>query len=192
MKTEELVIKDLEEGIEVKKSIIGEMVGDVAKISEAVVDCYQGGGKVVLFGNGGSASDAQHIAAEFVGRFELERRPLPAIAFTTDTSILTALGNDYGFETVFSKQVEAIVEEGDVVIGISTSGDSPNVLDGIQKARTKGAVTVGMTGEKGEKLAGIVDMAFMAPTNSTARIQEAHIAVLHIICNVVEKALFGR
>lgn len=192
MKTDDIVVESLEESIEVKKLVMEGMVGEIAKISDAVVECYKNGGKVVLFGNGGSASDAQHIAAEFVGRFELDRSSLPAIALTTDTSILTALGNDYGFETVFSKQVEAIVEEGDVAIGISTSGNSPNVLKGIQSARDKDAVTVGMTGEKGEKLAGMVDMAFAAPSSNTARIQEAHITVLHIICNVVEKALFGR
>jgi D-sedoheptulose 7-phosphate isomerase len=191
MNSNEIILEAIDESIAVKKIIREEMVGGIEKISEAIVASYKNGGKLVLFGNGGSASDAQHVAAEFVGRFELDRQALPAIALTTDTSILTAVGNDYGFETVFSKQVEAVVKEGDVVIGISTSGNSPNVLNGILEARKKGAVTIGMTGEKGEKLAGAVDFAFLAPTGNTARIQEAHITVLHIICNIVEKTLFG-
>ena len=145
--------------------------------------------KVLLCGNGGSASDAQHIAAEFVGRFERERRGLPAIALTTDTSALTAISNDYGYEKVFSRQVEALAQPGDVVVGISTSGNSPNVIAAIMSARKIGCRTIGLTGASGKKLASLCDAAVLAPSIRTSRIQEVHSAVGHLWCELVDKWL---
>lgn len=147
------------------------------------------GRKILLFGNGGSAADSQHIAAELVSRFRRERAALPAIALTTDTSILTAISNDYGFEEVFARQVEALGQEGDVVLGISTSGNSPNVLNAVRKAAEIGMKTVGFTGQDGGKLKECVDVCFRVPSQSTPHIQEVHIAVAHALCEVIEEAL---
>jgi D-sedoheptulose 7-phosphate isomerase len=163
---------------------------EIERISKIVIKAYKNGKKVVLFGNGGSAADAQHIAGELVSKFMLERTGLPAIALTTNTSILTAIGNDYGYDQVFSKQVEAVVERGDIVIGISTSGSSPNVIEGVRAAKEKGAITIGFTGRGGE-LAQAVDHCIQVPSSNTPRIQEAHITIGHIICYLVEKELFG-
>ena len=140
-------------------------------------------------GNGGSAADCQHLAAEFVGRFTRERRALPSIALTVDTSILTAIGNDYGFDAVFSRQIEALANQGDVVIGISTSGNSPNVLNAMLVAKEKGCVTVAFTGETGGKLAPLCDLTLKIPSKVTARIQEMHILCGHILCDIAEEAL---
>ena len=148
----------------------------------------RGGSMVLICGNGGSASQAQHMAGELVSKFMIERRGLPAIALTTNTSILTAVGNDYGYDKVFSKQVEALASPGDIVIGISTSGSSPNVLEGIRAARGKGAVTIALTVEDAE-LAKLADLCLCMPASSTPRIQEAHITIGHIICELVEEAL---
>ncbi|MDC4225142.1 MAG: SIS domain-containing protein [Candidatus Manganitrophus sp.] len=145
----EIIRRTIQESIQVKESIVRTMIPEIAQAAAWIVESYRNGGKLVLFGNGGSAGDAQHIAAELVGRFERERRALPAIALTTNTSTLTAIGNDYGYNKIFSRQVEAWVQPADVVIGISTSGNSPNVLEGIAAAKTKGAKTIGLTGEKG-------------------------------------------
>lgn len=145
------------------------------------------GGKILFMGNGGSAADAQHLAAEFVGRFVKERRGLPAIALTTDTSILTAVGNDYGFDQVFTRQIEALVRPGDIVVGISTSGNSPNVVQALTVAKDMGAVTIGMTGESGGKMALICDLCIQVPSKTTARIQEAHILIGHIVCAAVDE-----
>jgi D-sedoheptulose 7-phosphate isomerase len=142
---------------------------------------------IFFCGNGGSAADAQHLAAELVGRFQTERPGLPAVALTTDTSILTSVANDYGFEQVFARQVQALVRTGDIVIGISTSGNSPNVLRAIEAAKAKGAVTVGMTGQKGGHLAELCDLCLKVPSNVTARIQEAHILIGHILCQIVDE-----
>jgi D-sedoheptulose 7-phosphate isomerase len=142
-------------------------------------------------GNGGSAADAQHFVAEIVGRFKLERRGLPAIALSTDTSILTAIGNDYGFDKVFSRQVEALASPGDLVIGISTSGNSPNVLLALQLARQAGCSTVGLLGKDGGSIKDVCDLALVVPTNDTPRVQEGHITIIHIVCDLLEKALFA-
>jgi D-sedoheptulose 7-phosphate isomerase len=163
----------------------------IVNIADAMIDAYKKGGKVILFGNGGSAADAQHIAAELVGKYKMKRDPLPALALSTNTSILTACANDYGYETVFAKQVQALVEENDVVIGISTSGTSPNVLEGIKAAKDKGALTVGFTGEKGSELGDMVNLCLNVPSKDTPRIQEAHITAGHIVCFLVERAIFG-
>ena len=147
------------------------------------------GNKIFFMGNGGSASDAQHLAAEFVGRFEKERIGLPAIALTTDTSILTAVGNDYGFGQVFSRQIAALARSGDVVVGISTSGNSVNVVQAIAAAKEIGAVTVGLTGESGGQLDEVCDLCIKVPSRSTARIQEAHILIGHIVCALVDEVV---
>ncbi|MDK2797582.1 MAG: D-sedoheptulose 7-phosphate isomerase [Tepidiphilus sp.] len=149
-------------------------------------NCLLAGGKILLLGNGGSAADCQHIAAEIVGRYQRERRGLPAIALTTDTSILTAVGNDYGFEHVFSRQVEALCTPKDVVIGLSTSGNSPNVLAAIHTARQIGAFTIGLTGGGGGKLAQCCDLSLVVASNDTPRIQEAHILVGHMLCDLID------
>jgi D-sedoheptulose 7-phosphate isomerase len=142
-------------------------------------------------GNGGSAADSQHLAAEFVGRFQKERRGLAAVALTTDTSILTAVGNDYGFETIFSRQVEALAKAGDVVVGLSTSGNSPNVIKALQAAKTAGAVAVGMTGRSGGKMASLCDLCIKVPADVTARVQEVHALIGHIACQLVDEEAAG-
>lgn len=159
-------------------------------IALKMLEVLRRGNKILLCGNGGSAADAQHVAGELVGRFSRERRGLPAIALTTDTSILTALGNDYGFETVFARQVEALGEEGDMLVGISTSGNSPNVLKALEMARQKRMITLGFTGGSGGKMVPLCDMCFIAPASKTPRIQEIHIAAWHLICDLVEKAIY--
>jgi D-sedoheptulose 7-phosphate isomerase len=156
--------------------------------SKKMLECLASGGKVVWMGNGGSAADSQHLAAEIVVRYETERRGLASIALTTDTSILTACGNDYGFEYVYSRQVEALCSEKDLVVGISTSGNSANVLRAIEAAKALGAFTVGMTGNKGGKLAALCDLTIAVPSPTTARVQEAHILIGHILCEMLDAA----
>lgn len=162
----------------------------IAKGVKLLADAFTSGRKVLVMGNGGSAADAQHLAAELVGRFLRERRGLPAIALTTDSSILTAVGNDYGFDTIFSRQIEALAAPGDVVIGISTSGNSANVLRGINRAREMGCRTVGLSGRDGGALSVAVDLALTIPHAETARVQEGHILTIHIICDLLEERLF--
>ncbi|MFW9988662.1 MAG: SIS domain-containing protein [Candidatus Odinarchaeota archaeon] len=162
----------------------------IAHISHKIIDTYKNKKKVVLFGNGGSAADAQHIAAEFVGKFYKDRDSLPSLALHTNTSTLTATANDFGYEFVFERQISSFVEEGDVVIGISTSGNSANVIKGLKKAKEKGATTVGFTGSKHSKIEEITDICLKIPSTDTPRIQEGHITVGHIICYLVEKELF--
>ena len=181
----------LVESIQVKHNILERDVPLIARLADLLVTTFKAGGKVLFFGNGGSAADAQHIAAELVNRFQMDRQALPAIALTTDTSILTSVGNDTAFAQIFARQVRALVWEGDVVVGISTSGNSRNVLKGILAAKERGAVTVGFTGRDGGKLKELVDLCFQVPSDNTPRIQEAHITVWHAICEVVERELFG-
>ena len=183
------IAERLEESAQIKKAMAVSNIGEIERMVNFIIMTYKAGGKVVLFGNGGSAADAQHIACELVGRFMLKRQAFPAIALTTDTSVLTAVANDCGYETVFSRQVEALVNEKDVVIGISTSGDSPNVLEAIKLAKTKGAKTIGLTGGNGGKLAAVADLVLIVPSDSTPRIQEAHITIGHIVCELVEREL---
>ncbi|KXK06937.1 MAG: phosphoheptose isomerase [Acidobacteria bacterium OLB17] len=162
-------------------------VGDAIRRSGRLIsETFASGGKVLICGNGGSAADAQHIAAEFVGRYETERIALPAIALTTDTSALTALANDYDFERIFARQVEALGRSGDCLIAISTSGNSPNVLAAVMTARSRGMKVIGFTGSKGKRLAGLSDIAIMVPSERTARIQEGHITAAHIICELID------
>jgi D-sedoheptulose 7-phosphate isomerase len=168
-----------------------ELVEPIDACAQLLAAALGDGGKVLVMGNGGSAADAQHLAAELVGRFLLERRALPAIALTTDTSILTAVGNDYGFEAVFQRQVEALARPGDVVIGISTSGNSPNVLLALQAAKAIGCTTVGLLGRDGGKIALLVDLDLTVPAATTPAIQEVHAIIVHILCHLVEQRLFG-
>ena len=162
----------------------------IVQIAQAIIESFGRDGKLVLFGNGGSAQDAQHIAAELVGIYTMERRSLPAIALTTNTSVLTALPNDYYYHSVFERQIEGMVRPGDVVIGISTSGNAGNVIRGILKAKEIGAKTIGFTGESGGELKNKVDILLNVPSITTGHIQEAHIAVGHIMCELVEQGLF--
>lgn len=189
MDQEATVIKQVKDSIKLKKHLQQE-ARNLMAIANLLVRAFKRGGKVLLFGNGGSAADAQHIACELAGKFYLDREPLPAIALTTNTSALTAIGNDYGYEEVFVRQVKSLVEKGDVVIGISTSGNSPNVLRGIEEAKRLGAITVGFTG-RGGKLKKLADYVLSIPSSDTPRIQEVHITAGHIICYLVEQALFG-
>ncbi|MBI4752757.1 D-sedoheptulose 7-phosphate isomerase [Candidatus Desantisbacteria bacterium] len=185
---EKIISKEIQESIEVKNNIPIKDVSDAARL---IINAYKQHKKVLICGNGGSAADAQHMAGELIGRFKMEREALGAIALTTDTSILTAIGNDYGFEDIFSRQIEALAEPDDVVIGISTSGNSPNVLKGITLAKAKGAMIIGLTGKDGGKLRDLVDVCIAVPSSNTPRIQEGHITIIHIICLLVEQSLFG-
>lgn len=162
------------------------LLPQIAAVADAMRACIARGGKILLMGNGGSAADSQHIAAEIVGRFKKERRGLPAIALTTDTSILTSVGNDYGYEHIFARQIEALCTPQDLVIGLTTSGNSPNVVRAVEKAREIGAVTVGMTGGNGGKLAALCDHNLIMPSADTPRIQEAHIFIGHSLCALLE------
>lgn len=168
------------------------MVEEIEAAADLMVDLLSKGNKILLMGNGGSAADAQHFAAELVGRFLAERRPLPAIALTTDSSILTAVGNDYGFDLIFSRQVEALANPGDLVVGISTSGNSPNVLQALNAATESGATTLGLVGRDGGKIATACDHCLCIPSKYTPAIQEAHIAIIHILCDLIEKKMFGK
>ena len=158
-------------------------------IARRIAGVLRGGGKLLLCGNGGSAADAQHVAAEFVGRYRKNRIPLPALALTTDTSILTAVGNDFDFADVFARQVEALARPGDLVVGISTSGKSPNVLKAVETARRRGVATLAFTRAGGEPLVSLADLAFAAPSTDTPRVQEAHLLAWHIVCDLLEAEL---
>ncbi len=177
--------------IEAKARLTKEDYETVQRVADVITAALRAGNKVLFFGNGGSAADAQHLAAELVSKFYKEREGLPAMALTVNTSILTAIGNDYSYDRVFERQVEAMAVKGDVAVGISTSGNSPNVLRAIERAKAQGCTTVGMTGAKGGKLAPMVDLCFRSPSDDTPRIQEVHITAGHIICQLVEDAMFG-
>ncbi|XRO77017.1 D-sedoheptulose 7-phosphate isomerase [Methanocaldococcus sp. 10A] len=183
--------KYFEESANVKIKFIEENEEKLKKAIEIILEALKNGNKILICGNGGSAADAQHFAAEIVGRFKLERKGFPAIALTTDTSILTAIGNDYGFEKIFERQVEALGKKGDVLIGISTSGNSENVIRAVNKAKEMGIYTIGLLGKGGGKLKDIVDLALIVPSDNTPRIQECHLTIYHVICEEVEKRLMG-
>lgn len=179
----------LKASAEVKLKMISERMEEIEAVCRQAIQVVQGGGTIFLFGNGGSAADAQHIAAELVGRFACERDGLPALALTTDTSVLTSVGNDYGFEEVLARQVDALVREGDMLIGISTSGSSPNVVKGLKTANEKGAVTVALTGDTEGPLSRIANLCIRVPSRDTPRIQETHIVLGHILCEAIEEGL---
>ena len=185
----ERIIASLEEGIELRKKLAENSASVIFEAARLISDCLRSGGKILLFGNGGSAADAQHIAAEFVGRFVRERAGLPAIALTTDSSILTAVGNDYGFDRVFSRQIEALGRANDVAIGVSTSGHSPNVLAGVEQAKSLRIKTIGLSGKDGGALANACDISIVVPSTNTARIQECHITIGHIFCELIDSEL---
>lgn len=180
---------ELEESLKIKQRVIDEQILVIQEILTALLQALSAGNKVILFGNGGSAADSQHIAGELVSKFRRERRAFPAIALTTDTSILTSIANDFCFEHVFARQIEALGAPGDIALGISTSGDSPNVLQALRVARELGLVTIGFTGEDGGELKGAVDICLRVPSNSTPRIQEMHITVAHTLCELIEREL---
>lgn len=163
-------------------------VKEIVQAGTAIVECLQAGGKLIVFGNGGSAADAQHLAAELVGRYRAERKALAAIALTTDSSALTAIGNDFGFEEIFSRQLNAVGKPGDVAMAISTSGNSPNVLRALESARKLRMTTIGLSGKSGGEMRGLVDMCLCAPSEWTPRIQEVHILIIHILSGIVENA----
>lgn len=180
----------LDESIRIKNEL-KKQTSLIVKVSNLIIKAYRNNKKIILFGNGGSAADAQHIAAEFVGKFYKDRESLPALAFHTNTSIITAIANDYGYEYVFERQVSSLVNEGDIVFGISTSGNSLNVIKGLEKAKEKGAITIGLTGQKENNIEKVADYCIRIPSNDTPRIQEGHITIGHIICYLVEKELFS-
>ncbi len=178
--------KQLLESAEIKRRIADTQADTILRLAEALIRTLESGGKVLFCGNGGSAADSQHLAAELLGRYKRNRKGLPALALSTDTSVLTSVGNDFGFETVFSRQVEAIGKAGDLLIGISTSGKSPNVMQALKKARDMGLATAAFLGNAGTAMDKLADIAIHVPSTETARIQEGHIAVGHIVCDIVE------
>jgi D-sedoheptulose 7-phosphate isomerase len=179
------------EGAELRLKVAKDCGAAMVAAAQAISTCLQSGGKLFFFGNGGSAADAQHLAAEFVGRFVRERRALPAVALTTDSSILTAVGNDYGFDRIFSRQIEALGRPGDIAIGITTSGNSPNVIVAFQQARLQNIKTIGLAGRDGGLLRQCSDIALVVASPTTARVQECHITIGHLLCELVEEDLFG-
>lgn len=181
----------IQESIAIKRAVLEVMIGSIAIVADWTAAALRSGHKLLFFGNGGSAADSQHMAAEFIGRFERERKAWPAIALTTDTSILTGLGNDYGMDIIFARQIEALGQAGDLAFAISTSGNSLNVLQGAKAARAKGLRVVGLTGLDGGKLVELCDLTLCVPSRRTARIQEAHITICHALCEAVETALIG-
>ena len=183
------VARMLKEGSDLRLKMAETMAAEIVTAATTIAEAFKAGRKLLLFGNGGSAADAQHIAAEFMNRFLIERPPLPAIALTTDTSVLTSIANDYAFDEIFSKQVKALGKKGDVALGITTSGSSGNVLKALRAAKKLGMTTIALTGEGG-KAGSLADIALQIPSRSTPRVQEAHIAVGHILCDLTDTILF--
>ncbi len=189
MNWKEDIIRQLDDSISLKQAL-KKNYKSIVIVARTIVKSLKNGHKVLLFGNGGSAADAQHIAAELAGRFYMDRKPLPAIALTTNTSILTAIANDYGYETIFIRQLQSLVEKGDVVIALSVGGSSPNVVLAIAEAKRAKAITIGITGKGGGEIGKMVDHLIDVPSRDTPRVQEAHITIGHIICYLVEKEIF--
>ena len=185
----EKVRQIISDSIKAKEKLL-ELSPNIEKTAEIMINSLRNGNKILACGNGGSAADAQHFAAELVCRFEKDRKPLPAIAFNANTSNLTAIGNDYGFDDIFSKQVEAFGREGDVLVAITTSGNSPNVLKAIEKAKKAKLKIIGLTGKDGGKMKGLCDHEIIVPSSNTARIQESHITIIHAWCKLIEEELF--
>jgi len=188
-----LIVTSIQDSIKVKQALLEDksLLQQISGVAGEFVKALKGGHKILLFGNGGSAADAQHIAAEFVGRFQMERTPLPALALTVNTSALTGIGNDYAYENVFSRQIEALGSAGDVAVGISTSGKSPNVLRALAVAKAKGLVAVALCGRFGAKLQEVSHYCLCVPSDETPRIQESHILIGHILSQITETELFG-
>ncbi len=186
------VVKIFKESCRVKEAFINDNLGRLVNIIDVLTAALKAGNKILIFGNGGSAADAQHIAAEFVNRFIIERPPLPAVALTTDTSVITSVGNDYDFSEIFAKQIRALGQPGDVAWGISTSGNSPNVIKGLETAKKMGLITLAFTGGDGGSIGQIADLLLNVSSNSTARVQETHITASHAICELVDMKLFQK
>lgn len=189
---EDLVIRIFRDSCELKEAFVNENAGRVVRVVEVITKALKAGKKILIFGNGGSAADAQHIAAEFVNRFLIERPPLPAIALTTDTSVITSIGNDYDYAEIFSKQVKALGQAGDIAWGMSTSGKSANVINGLIQAKRMGLVPIAFTGGDGGEMAKISDYVLNVPSQSTPRIQEVQITIGHVVCQLVDYLLFQR
>ncbi|MDF0674052.1 MAG: D-sedoheptulose 7-phosphate isomerase [Nitrospira sp.] len=187
-----IVLTAFAESARVKQQFAHDHADRIVQVATLIAKAFQNGNKVLLFGNGGSSTDAAHIAAEFVGRYQRERIPLPAIALATDIAAITCIANDYGYEELFARQVRAHGRQGDIAIGISTSGNSLNVLKGVEAARDCGLTTIAWTGSNGGKLAGLVDYPFIVPSTVTSRIQESHITLGHVLCELVEDHLLGK
>ncbi|MGB4600148.1 MAG: D-sedoheptulose 7-phosphate isomerase [Trichlorobacter sp.] len=186
----DLICSQLQEHRKLMVQIENELTATIANLAQRLIDTFQIGNKLLIMGNGGSAADAQHFAGEIVSRFRIERPGLPAIALSTDSSILTAIGNDYGFEQVFSRQVEALASPGDAVIGISTSGNSPNVAKALEVARQAGCTTIGLLGKDGGSIKELCDIPLIIPSPDTPRVQEGHITIIHILCDLIEQGMF--
>lgn len=187
---EKKIIRAFEDSIAVKEKFVKENASLVAEVSRLIADAFNEGKKVLLFGNGGSACDASHIAAEFVNRFKKDRPGLPSIALNTDMAVLTSIANDYDYSEIFARQVKTLGEPGDIAVAISTSGSSKNILKAVDAAKKKGILTIAFTGLKGEKFAAKNDYAFIVPSEDTPRVQEVHITIAHVICQIVEEILF--
>ncbi len=187
----EEIRRQLEESARVKQSFSDELISRIARFAEKSAAALRGGGKLVFFGNGGSAADALHLAAELVVRLRAERPGLAALALTTNPSVLTAAGNDFGFERIFSRQIESLVARQDILVALTTSGNSPNVIRGVETGRTRGAFLVAFTGETGGALAGKVDLLLNVPSKDAQRIQECHITIGHIACSLIEQLVCG-
>lgn len=187
------IINQINDSAATKKAIVDNeaLIDLLVVVAKACVEVYRNGKKILIAGNGGSAADAQHFAAELVGRYGFDRPSLPSIALTTDSSNLTAIGNDYGYEYVFSRQLEGLAQEGDLFIGISTSGNSKNVINAFVSAKDCGVTTVALVGRDGGKMAAMADYAIIVPSNATPRIQESHLLIEHMICDIIEKEIFG-
>lgn len=187
------IIRQIADSAATKQAILENdaLINLLVDVAQACVEVYKNGKKILIAGNGGSAADAQHFAAELVGRYGFDRPSLPSIALTTDSSNLTAIGNDYGYEYVFSRQLEGLAQEGDLFIGISTSGNSQNVINAFTSAKERGVTTVALAGRDGGKMAAMADYAIIVPSNATPRIQESHLLIEHMICDIIEKEIFG-
>jgi D-sedoheptulose 7-phosphate isomerase len=188
----QLVLNAFADSASVKQQFAREHAERIVQVATLIATAFREGRKVLLFGNGGSATDAAHIAAEFVGRYHRERAPLPAIALATDVAAITCIANDYGYDELFARQIRAHGQKGDVAIAISTSGNSANVLKGVEAAREVGLTTIAWTGSSGGNLAGMVDYPFVVPSKVTARIQESHITLGHVLCELIEDQLLGK
>jgi len=185
----DIILKILQDSLATKEQSVKNNIDLIQRAADSLAECITSGHKIMLFGNGGSAADAQHIAAEFVNRFQVERQPLAALSLTTDTSVITSIGNDYHFDEIFSKQILALGKKDDIAVGLSTSGHSKNVIQAVEAAKSLDIFTIGLTG-RGGRLADCADLVFKIDSDTTARIQETHITLAHILCDLVERILF--
>lgn len=190
---ENFLTEQIKKSIELKRTILEDkaMIRQIQEVSVKLIEVYRAGNKTLIAGNGGSAADAQHLAGEFVSKFYFDRPGLPSIALSTDTSVMTAIGNDYGFENLFARQIQANGATGDIFIGLSTSGNSPNLLKALEECQRKGIISLGLTGQSGGRMAELCDYCIKVPSLETPRIQESHIMIGHILCSIVEEEIFG-